>query len=162
MSFCVTVPTKISGRLMIASRSAIGPVIGAPPASVPLASMGRPPSVSRHRPTGSKFSSAKPGGSIVRWQPAQTGSSRCCSSRSRTLRGAAPAPLSSSAGTFGGGGFGGELNTFVMIHLPRNTGDVRFATDVSNSTLPWPSKPRRFGSVSVTRRNASPNTPSMP
>jgi hypothetical protein len=37
----------------------------------------------RHPPIASKFSSAKPSGSIGAWQAAQTGFARCCSSRSR-------------------------------------------------------------------------------
>ena len=40
--------------------------------------------VRRHLPIASKFSSAKPSGSICAWQLAQTGFVRCCSMRSRT------------------------------------------------------------------------------
>ena len=32
-----------------------------------------------------------------------------------------------------------------ITHLPRCTGDVRSATEVSSRTLPWPRMPRRFG-----------------
>ena len=44
-----------------------------------------------------------------------------------------------------------------ITHLPRRTGDVRSATDVSVRMLPWPSRPRRY-SGSVTRRKAAPVT----
>ena len=46
-------------------------------------------------------------------------------------------------GTSGGGTGGGLPSIFSRIHLPRDTGDVRVATDVTVSMLPWPSSPRR-------------------
>ena len=52
--------------------------------------------------------------------------------------------VSSSSGTFGGGGGGGEPSSTSITHLPRSTGEVRSAIEVSSSTLPCPSTPRRF------------------
>ena len=55
-----------------------------------------------------------------------------------------------SGGTFGGGGGGGVPRRFSRIHLPRSTGDVRFAYDVTVRMLPWPSSPpRTLSSASV-------------
>ena len=48
---------------------------------------------------------------------------------------ASTALVSSSRGTLAGGGGGGEPSSTSMIHLPRSTGDVRSAIDVSNSVL---------------------------
>ena len=73
-----------------------------------------------------------------------------------TVFGASSLLLSSSVGTFGSGGGGGVLRKVDRMYLPRNTGDVLVATDVSDSTLPWPSRPRRFGSVNFTSRNLLP------
>ena len=54
---------------------------------------------------------------------------------------------------FGGGGGGGEPSRFSSTHLPRSTGDVRVAYDVSVRMLPWPSRPPRgLPSGNVTRR----------
>ena len=50
----------------------------------PVASTGLPPSLIRHRPVTSKFSSARPSGSITRWHDAHAGFFRCSSIRSRT------------------------------------------------------------------------------
>ena len=71
-----------------------GPSTACRPRAVPDASIFTPsnPSV-RHRPTPSKFSSARPIGSMILWQPAQAGFARCCSIRSRTE---APARRSAS------------------------------------------------------------------
>jgi hypothetical protein len=41
----------------------------------------------------------------------------------------------SKLGTFGGGGGGGVPISTSMTHLPRRTGEVRLAIDVSRSTL---------------------------
>ena len=49
-----------------------------------------PPSASRHLPIRSKFSSAKPIGSMTAWHDAQLGLARCCSSRWRTDVACAP------------------------------------------------------------------------
>ena len=65
-----------------------------------------PASCVRHAPTASKFSSARPSGSITLWQPAHAGLARCCSIRARTVFGA-PGVSSGNGGTSGGGGGGG-------------------------------------------------------
>ena len=44
--------------------------------------------------------------------------------------------VSSSAGTFGGGGGGGDPSSTSITHLPRITGEVRSAIEVSVRTLP--------------------------
>ena len=51
--------------------------------------------------------------------------------------------LSSSAGTFGGGGGGGVPRRFSRIHLPRITGEVRVAYEVTVRMLPCRSRPPR-------------------
>ena len=103
-------------------------------------------------------------GSMKRWQELQTGLVRCASIRSRVVsrRPAAVAGLASKAGTFGGGGGGGVPMSTSMTHLPRSTGDVRPAMEVSCSTLPWPRTPHRLSFGYSTRRNSSPETPSIP
>src|SRR5580704_13557418 len=157
--FSVTTVTKALGRLRIASRSATGPLTCDPSASVPATSSGAPSgSLSRHCPTELKFSSANPGGSITRWQPAQGWLVRCNSSCARTVFGTVGAPLllSSSVGTFGGGAGGGVLRKVLRTYFPRKTGEVLVATEVIDRMLPCPSKPRRLGSVSFTRRNCGP------
>ena len=72
----------------------------------------------------SKFSSAKPSGSIIRWQTAQDGLARCCSMRWRMVIGLVPAS-SLSEGTLGGGGGGGVPSNCSSTHLPRIVGAVR-------------------------------------
>ena len=52
-----------------------------------------------------------------------------------------------SGGTFGGGAGGGVPSRFSRTHLPRSTGDVRSAYDVTIRMLPLPSRPRRASSV---------------
>ena len=61
----------------------------------------------------------------------------------RGLQSGALAVGSGSAGTSGGGGCGGEPSRLSRIHLPRTTGDVRSACDVTSRTPPLPSSPRR-------------------
>jgi hypothetical protein len=151
------VPTNTSGRLSRALRSAAGPSTFVPSASMPPASIGNPSRVVvRHCPTGSKFSSAKPTGSMLRWQEAQTGLARWRSSCSRTVDGRSLCALSSRSGTTAGGGSGGVFSRFEMMYFPRRTGEVRVATAVSDRMLPWPSRPRRFWSLTGTRRNCEP------
>jgi hypothetical protein len=94
----------------------------------------------------------------MRWQDAQVGFWRWRSNCSRTVFGAPCLLLSSSVGTFGTGGGGGVLKNVVRTYLPRKTGEVRVATDVSDSTLPWPRRPNRFASVSFTWRKREPYT----
>ena len=72
-------------------------------------------------------------------------------------------PLSLSGGTFGGGGGGGIPRMFSSTHLPRCTGDVRLAYDVTARMLACPrSPPRGLFSGSVTRRKWLPYTFGMP
>ena len=66
ISFSVTVRTNISGFFVSARRSATGPSTALPSASWPDGSMRPPGSFTRHSPMPSKFSSAKPSGSITR------------------------------------------------------------------------------------------------
>ena len=76
---------------------------------------------------------------MTRWQESHAGFARCCSMRSRTesmLPPSVPFTESSSGGTFGGGGGGGVPSRTSITHLPRCTGDVRSATDVSVRMLP--------------------------
>ena len=47
----------------------------------------------------------------------------------------------------------GESTPFYLYD---RAAQVRLAADVSDRRLPWPSSPRRFGSVTVTRRNREP------
>src|SRR5579863_3731810 len=150
---------KASGRLRMACRSAAGPLTLVPSASVPDVSSAAPSAPAlRHFPTESKFSSAKPTGSITRWQDAQAGLLRCNSNCARTVFGTAAVPLllSSSVGTFGGGGVGGVLRKVLSTYFPRNTGEVLVATEVIARTLPCPSRPRRFGSAIFTLRKRGP------
>src|ERR1051325_9185544 len=143
-SFSVNVDTNSSGWL---SKVVLRPAIPSnfvPSGNAPDASIGVPASASRQRPTGSKFSMAKPIGSIRAWQLAHAGLARCWIIASRMVSGL-PVVLPSvfNAGTFGGGGGGGADNKFSSTHLPRFTGDVRFAYDVFVNRLPRPSSPTR-------------------
>ena len=131
-----TFPTNTSGWPVSQVRSAAGPFTWVPSWRTPDASTGLPPSVMRHWPTASKFSSENPSGSMLRWQEAHTGLRRCDSTRSRTDVGFVTGALSSSAGTFGGGIGSGSPISVVRMYLPRMTGEVRVATDVTDSTLP--------------------------
>src|SRR5262245_41082982 len=103
-------------------------------------------------------------GSIREWQLAHVGFSRWRTIASRIVSvfpGALPSVF--SAGTFGGGGGGGADSKFSRTHLPRFTGDVRFAYDVIVNRLPWPSSPPRgFPGENVTRRNSGPWIFGMP
>src|SRR5450432_3091567 len=55
------------------------------PFSMPEASMGRPLSVSRQRPIPSKFSKARPMGSMNVWQAAHDATELCCAKRVRAV-----------------------------------------------------------------------------
>src|SRR5581483_6748190 len=116
----------------------------------------------RHCPIASKFSRLSPSGSILAWQLAHTGFARCTSNICRTVSGFPSLLLNSSAGTFGGGAGGGAARIFSSSHLPRIVGDVRVVYDVTASTLALPSSPKRFSSVSTTRRKWLPYTPEIP
>ncbi len=60
--------------------------------------------------------------------------------------------LSLSGGTLFGIGGGGAFSRLSSTHLPRTTGDVRSACDVIIRIAPFPSRPFRASSASVTRR----------
>ena len=134
--FSVNVVTKRSDPRS-ACVSPAGPSNFVPSGIAPDASIGAPDSSSvRHLPTPSKFSSAKPSGSIMAWQLAQTAFWRCSAIRSRIERGWVAKLFGFSSGTLGSGGGGGAPRRFSRIHLPRTTGDVRSAYDVTVSMLP--------------------------
>src|SRR5262245_47405735 len=122
---------------------------------VPLSAIEAVLSRVRQAPVTSKFSRANPIGSIIWWHELHDGFARCASIRSRTVRDLPPlvADVSSSFGTTGGGGGGGVPNRTTITHLPRCTGDVRSATEVSVRIAPLPNSPRRLSSVNSTRRN---------
>ena len=82
-------------------------------------------------------------------------------SRTESMRVAPVALVSSRPGTLGGGGGGGDPIITSITHLPRITGEVRSATEVSSSMLPLPSSPRR-SSGTVTRWNSLPPMFGMP
>ena len=98
--------TRASGPIRASRRSS-------PPASAHS-------SCARHRPIPSKFSSAKPSGSISAWQLAQAGfAAVLLHPLAHRLRRRSP-PFSLSAGTLGGGGGGGAPSMFSSSHLPRS------------------------------------------
>src|SRR5204863_24897 len=99
-----------------------------------------------------------------RWQTAQAGFARCAVIASRIVSGLPVSALSVlSAGMFAGGGGGAADRRFSSTHLPRTTGDVRVAYDVSVRMLPWPSRPPRgLPGGNVTRRNWLPWIFGMP
>ena len=70
------------------------------------------------------------------WQLAHTGLLRCSSIRSRTDVGLSDSSFSLRAGTSGGGAGGGAPSMFSSSHLPRTTGDVRVAYEVTVRMLP--------------------------
>ena len=100
--------------------------------------------VTRHAPTASKFSSAKPIGSISLWQPAQAGFARCSSICSRIVSGFVQRRSSSlSGGTLARRRRRRRAEDVLEDPLAAQTGDVRSACDVTVRMLPWPSSPRR-------------------
>src|SRR5215472_1818775 len=119
------VRTNCSGCVANAAIISAAPFTFVPSGRAPDASMGTPESLVRHSPIASKFSIAKPTGSITLWHPEQAGLERCSTMRSRTV----PLAISLKAGTLGGGGGGGVPRILVNIHLPRSTGEVRLAYD---------------------------------
>src|SRR5437016_2365760 len=88
---------------------------------------------------------ANPMGSINAWHPAQAGSARCCAILSRIEITFSTPAFSFNAGTLPGGGGGATPRIFANIHLPRMTGEVRFAYEVKVRMLPWPNRPPRRG-----------------
>ena len=141
----MSVVTNSSGRFSTALRRPMAPSKVLPSGSPPDASTGPPASLCvRHRPIASKFSVDKPdrihqlmaARAHRRWRDAGP-SARAWSGFSH------PDSFSGSGGTFSGGGGTGVPSRFSRIHLPRRTGDVRFAYDVTVMMLPWPSSPPR-------------------
>src|SRR5271169_2825374 len=112
------VVAKRDGSLSNACRNSAGPLNLEPSGSTPVASIGAVASLrtqvtagvlsaSRQRPTASKFSKAKPAGSMILWQPAQAGLERCSAMRSRIEITLPPTRLSSfNGGILAGGGAG--------------------------------------------------------
>src|SRR5688500_19781253 len=98
------------------------------------------------------------------WHALQVGLLRCASIRSRVVRTTPPLvpAVASRTGTLGGGGGGGVPRSTSITHFPRSTGDVRLAREVSVSTLPWPSRPSRVGSVTCRRSKATPPRAGLP
>ena len=101
-------------------------------------------------------------GSKILWHDAQTGLARCASIVWRMVGGFA-LPVEStgcslSAGTLGGGSGGLTPRNVCRNHLPRVTGEVRAAFEVSVNSAPLPSRPRRMSrsAGSVTSRNCEP------
>src|ERR1700679_2609285 len=131
----------------MASRSDAGPASLVPTTSSLDESIGVDPSIVLHFPFKSKFSSENPIGSMILWHAAQTGLERCSSIICRSDAALLLALSSSSGGTFGGGTGGGVPKTFSRIHLPRATGDVRSATEVTSRKLPRPRRNRRLSPV---------------
>ena len=105
-------------------------------------------------PTTSKFSSARPSGSITRWHDwhAGFGAVRLHALAHRE-QAAIRAPPSSprNPARRAAAAAAAVPNSTSSTHLPRSTGEVRSATDVIVRMLPWPNRPRRFGSASATR-----------
>ena len=97
----------------------------------------------------------EPIGSISRWHDAHTGFARCSSIRWRSdVTFTCAASFSRFVSTPGGGFGGGAPSTFSSTHLPRVTGDVRFAADVTVRMLPCPSRPAPRDRLSA-RRDAT-------
>ena len=138
ISFSVAVRTNTSERLSSACRRLAGPSSGVPSTSWLDASIGRA-AIARAPPADQV--------EVLEREPdrihdldgtrAHVGFSRCisifCAQRRRLWR---LLDSSSSGGTFGGGSGGGTPSRFSSTHLPRDTGDVRFATDVTSRKLP--------------------------
>ena len=77
---------------------------------------------------------------VAAWRT--SGFARCCAIRSRIDERLATRRCPADGGTFGGGGGGGMPRRLSSTHLPRSTGEVRFAYDVTVRMLPCPSSPR--------------------
>ena len=142
-----------SGASAMRLRSVTTPSTRRPVRQLPEASIGaaRVHASAMRRPRRSSRARSRSGPSPCgSWRrPGSRGARSICS---RIVRGCHRLPLSSSGGTSGGGGGGGVPSRFSRIHLPRTTGDVRSACDVTVRMLPCPSRPLPRSSVSVTRR----------
>ena len=73
---------------------------------------------------------------MMRWHDAHVGLARWASSRSRTELVFAPSAPPRFVSTPGGGTGAGVPSRFSSTHLPRTTGEVRVAIDVTVSMLP--------------------------
>ena len=116
--------TKRAGSRSTSRRTPSTPSTVVPSGRVLDTSTGRPFSSARHRPTASKFSMAKPIGSILTWHEAQAGLARCICIASFIDNGC-PDRSVLRDGTSAGGGGGGDASRFSSTYLPRNTADVR-------------------------------------
>ena len=142
-----------------------GPSIGVPSYMTPFGSTGDAAVLDRATCLTDRSSRApgradrSPGGTscTTGWRDAAP-SARAPTARAPPSR----ALVSSRSGTLGGGGGGGVPSSTSITHLPRSTGEVRSAIEVSCSTLPWPRMPRRAGSASGHAGTASPITFGMP
>ena len=112
------------------------------PSSSPETSSGAPFSVLRKAPAPSKFSSARPIGSVIRWQPAQEGLELCTARRSRAVR-AFSASSSLEKSTFGGGSGTCWHSSSSRIALPRCVGELRTAWELAARKLTCVMMPRR-------------------
>ena len=114
-TFSATVEEKSSRRSTRAFRREAGPVTFVPSISTARRVDRRSgfTAISAKRPIASKFSSAKPNGSISLWHVAHAGFLRCSSSRSRTESACSPATFSSNAGTSGGFDGGGVAQNIL-------------------------------------------------
>src|SRR5437762_13438113 len=121
--------TNVAGRSASCVLSSTTPLIGTPFGSTVLASIGALawPSIVRQAPIASKFSRAKPVGSITPWHILQDALSRCNSSRALTVLGGSPAFCERSVAVSGGGGVGGVPRSLSSTQAPRKTGEVRSA-----------------------------------
>src|SRR6516225_3392366 len=120
--------TNKSRPLRSTSRKPTGPSNAVPSGRVPAESIGSvpesPPS-SRHLPSPSKFSSAKPIGSMILWQTAHEGEVACSVMRWR-MDSFVWVASSFKNGTLAGGGGGGVPSSCSSTHFPRMVGAVRF------------------------------------
>ena len=102
--------------------------------------------------SGSKFSNAKPNGSMREWQFTHDASRRWASSRLRTVW---PSDNTSSGGidpASPGGGGTGVPRTRRRTQSPRLTALVRSGADVTASTAPSRSKPPRWNLLTPSTR----------
>ena len=126
--------------------------------------MSKPPSLCATGRRRSKFSSAKPMGSILAWQAAQDAFARCGSILLPHRHRLSDGCLLQRRHVRRGGG-GGAPRRFSSTHLPRITGEVRVGYDVTASARPWSTRRRavrpairRVGSCRLrfpSRRNSS-------
>ncbi len=134
-----------------------GPSTLVPSTSWPDASILNPESASRHWPDAVEILERQPDGvhDLMATGAHRIGAMFLHALADRSRRRAA-SEFSFSGGTLGGGRGGGLPSRFSRIHLPRCTGEVRLALDVTSSMLPCPSRPRRASLGTGTRRKSGP------